>query len=305
MRPSVRFCQASSGQGLHAVDVVKALFDFLLHDVYAFGRWNSSLTVEAQGRNCWRRLLDNQTDVYATPIAYPRFADVVDYLSVVSDSRDVIVSSVVPVNQTRARIQGTSSLSAINSFPLDVTLLLLLFYLTFYLMLRTHYHMVRHYYGLSRRMEAKKRSAGMRQTAGKMMTGVLTYQFTTCAEHQPHRLSLAFLSLVTLAAAVRFLMLSFTKTHLVVLDEPLVLDSYQTLPEDPGSAGNCAHVGLQNQGPGAEIQGWQHNEAAALAQESQSSLSQGDNKEVRALHHLLESSEDSAATGESRECHHR
>lgn len=239
-RPHVRFCYVSSTQQTGANDESQKPYKFLLDDTFAFSKWNSSIWNVDENKECYQRLVNNETDIFSTLYPYPILSDIVKYFTLIKDSRYVILSSYTPVNQTNAQKESTDSLSAFTCFSNPVIAAVILTLLVFYLLFLMHYAKQKFYKVKVRLFKDAEYFATLKvrqkvtcnSDPGKILLGMLVKQSSACARiNRKKKISfkLVLLMLILLLAYLHFLFVTFEKTELVVLEKPFILTSYQEI----------------------------------------------------------------------------
>jgi hypothetical protein len=205
------------------------------NDVYMFDAWNSSEIIAGSVTDCYRMISSNETDIFPIMEIYGAHSDIMKYFSQIKDSSNVIISAYRPSNQTELRTTG--SLQALSYFAPSVVVLIVmfigLFYTLFYLYCRTCKMLKPLVFIIvtnSSGEDQHKRRAGS-NTPTIILMAVLLKQMTACFTSRRKRLSFRLLLLLFMAlmAGIQFMFVSFTKTELVVVDEPFVFDSYNKL----------------------------------------------------------------------------
>lgn len=243
MKPIVRFCEvAVVRSGINSEGA--KLHSFVVDDIFLQKHWNWSTVFVRHPSECIDKMSRNETDIVPTLEFYPMYSDVVKYCAIIRDSENFIISSTVPVNHTAIRMESTQSLAAFSSFSNPVLVLTLLFMLLFYLLFMSYCKAVRGF--KIKRLAIRvgrlggvlhtriKKSAGS-TTPGKIVIGVMLKQTSSCTLFLKKRSSfkLLFILYVYLMSCMHFLFIAFTRTELVIVDRPLVFDSYQKILQDP------------------------------------------------------------------------
>ena len=245
MASSVRFCLIATSRNTGGNSESEKMYKFLVYETYAADRWNSSLVTEDQAQNCFDKMKNNETDIFPYYMDYLMHSDIVDYITLVTGSPSMIISSFLPVNQTEARIESTQCLSSLNSFTPTVVTLICLFLLLFYSLLRCYCTTIRahkvkmHDFNrmkapLAQRQAARRRSMTTR-TPMNILIGWFLKQFTSCAAITRKRSSFKLISILLIGflSSIHFMFSAFTRTQMVIVDEPLIFDSYPKILHHP------------------------------------------------------------------------
>ena len=241
----MRFCLIATSRHTGGNSESDKMYKFLMYETFAADRWNSTIVHALGIQDCSDKLEKNETDLFPYMINYPANSDFIDYITVVTDLPLAIISSFLPVNQTEVRIESTQCLSSLNSFTPTVVTLICIFLLLFYSLLRCYCTIIRSYKrsryhafilmkAPAQRRAAKKGSVATR-TPMNILIGWFLKQFTSCAAITRKRSSFKVISILLIGflSSIHFMFSAFTRTQMVIVDEPLIFDSYQKILDHP------------------------------------------------------------------------
>lgn len=234
MHHQVRFCTIASKETTGGDDQALKPYDFILQETYQVDRWNSTVQHETSTSICLHKLTSNQTDFPTFLMSVGHRPDKIKYFTLITDSWYDIVSSFTPVNHTMIRIETTDSMSAFTCFSPAVILISLTFILLFYGLL---------VYSYRRKKTACRNSIRKNKSKfpGMIVVTMILKQYSAVAgTNRKKRLSfkLTIVSLVLLLASLQFMFTTFEKTELVIIDKPVILDSYQSIIDHGTTAPN-------------------------------------------------------------------
>jgi hypothetical protein len=221
-RLPVRFCRTISAQAAGANSEAEKIHYFLADDIYSFHSWNSSITFVNRLEDCVDKLIHNETDIFPAMDIYGMHAHAVKYFAIMRDSKGMITSSYEPVNQTADRIESTGSLAQLSSYSPAVATMTFSFLLIFLSLFSMQLY--------DSRLRVRIRKLMTLKMMGKLL---LKQQLILRPMMRTPLFRYLLLLLIFLVSSLHFSFIAFTKTELVILDEPFVFDSFEKLIEDP------------------------------------------------------------------------
>jgi hypothetical protein len=240
MSPTVRYCTVAGSESTGAEKDSTKAFDFLIYETYAFNKWNSTITHELEHVVCGQKLISNETDLVPVMFNYPSYYEYMDYITLLKDGKFTILSSYTPVNLDFAKTKSTDSLSGFASFSPAVNLAVALFIIAFYSLFKRFYPDRKSEIVHMKPFAATEWSVTLRvwknvahQVAPfNIMVGMLLKQYSACSGiNAKHSLTFRYILLLVMSflSILHFMFVSFERTELVVIDKPVLLDSYQAV----------------------------------------------------------------------------
>lgn len=242
--PVVRYCRIANPKKTGASSEGEKLYEFLMKETYAMDMWNSTLEYQDRADTCWNKIRDNQSDIFPFVTAYPSNYEFVRYITLVKDSKFLIMSSYVPVNESSIRMESTECISSFKSFSTPVLIITFLLLLMFSALFKFYCCNIRRFKlsyseikGSSRWAKVQVWTTGKTRTRtpSKIMLGMLLKQFSCCAGTDNKRSSFKLILLFYMAflSSLHFMFSAYASTELVILDEPFIFEDYQMLLDHP------------------------------------------------------------------------